>query len=239
MKLLRKSEVMALKERERTREATEGLKIARKIDGLRELQSNTELKLNDFRNSYLRAWGDEQKKLEEQKAKLSHEVAYLQKKLSLMLPGMGTKREELAKKEKELKELSAFISQRAEELNVQEIDILDAKKELADSLARARTDEANAKSFLALAVGKDGAATAALNRAKAMENSAEWQKTRIEAQLGEKSAVLNQKERELAEKEADLSKQQQNINMEKVKLADRNAMLDRTLDRLKKARIHV
>ena len=239
MKLLRKTEVIALKERERSREAAEGIKLARKVDELRELQSNTEKKLNDFRSSSLQAITEEIKNLGTQRDILVTEVSSLKKKLDTMLPGMGTKRQELNKKENELHALEDSIKIRKKEAEMAEIDVAEAQKELTDSLARAKTDEERANSLFRAANEKDGASTQAMNRAKAIENSISWQKTEQERVFADKEAILRAKEAQLSEKEDYLTKELQSIKQERVKLADRNAMLDRTLARLKNARINV
>lgn len=237
MKLLRKPEIMARKASDEAREAAEGLKIARKVDALRELAADEEKKLSDFRNASLRETQEAIGKLEEQRASLASEVASLQTKLGKMLPGMGTRREELDKKEKHLFAVERQQKQRKEELDLQELDILEDKSALASSLGRARTSEERANSSLKAAQERESASVQALERAQSIENGLLSQKNEQEKIFAEKEGYLAYRECELASFEAELKGKERVLNMEKAKLEDRKALLERNLERLRERRI--
>ncbi len=239
MKLLRKPEIIALKEREKAREIVEGVKVARKVDELRELQANTEKKLSDFRDSSLRVIQGQIETLGVQRDHLVAEVSSLQKKLDAMLPGMETKREELYKKEKELTELSNYLNERDENIRFAEIDILEVKKELSDSLLRQQTNELVSKRASLKAEEAKAGALSSLSRAKITLENTEKEKQKIEVEIAEKQAKINFQVKELNEKAKELDEERKKLEQEKVKLAYRNAMLNRTLERLKKQRINV
>jgi len=238
MKLLRKSEITSLKERDRVREIAEGQKIARKVDELRELQSTTEKKLNDFRDSSLRTIGEEIKTLGAQRDTLAAEVSSLQKKLDSMLPNLGTTREELDKKEDELKNLEQFLAKQKEHLDIQELDIIEVKKELSDTLAKEKTTKQ--ATWVALVKAEEAKADA-LNefvKAKNAFEKVEQEKSLAEADIAFRQEQLSAKEEELNEKESILNKERKELEREKVKLADRQKMVERTLERLREQRIH-
>ncbi len=67
MRLMKKSEVEKLKILERKREQDEGLKLARRVDSLRELAANEESKYTKFRDGMI---GEIQKQINEKQAEL-------------------------------------------------------------------------------------------------------------------------------------------------------------------------
>jgi hypothetical protein len=74
MKLLQKSEINALKARDTNREISEGLKLSRRVDSLRELQQKEEVNLEKYRTETLKA-------IKEELRALSAELTKWQKEL--------------------------------------------------------------------------------------------------------------------------------------------------------------
>lgn len=239
MKLLPKSQIAQLKEREKAREAAEGLKIARRVDELRELQSNTEKKLNDFRASTLQVIGEDIKNLDEQRAKLAAEVSSLEKKLASMEPALGTTRKELSLKEKQLVLQEQQLLKEKESVNLQEIDVVEAKKSLADLIAQQKTMNQAAKISSRKAEEAQSEALAHLAQSKTTHEKTEKEKKAFETYSSQQKSLLRQKEGELSDKEQQLAKEQKEIETEKKRLDDRRKMIERTVERLRKQRINV
>lgn len=239
MKLLRKSEVLALKESERAREAAEGVKIARRVDELRELQTNTAKKLDDFRDSTLRVITEEIKSLGAKRDSLANEVSVLQKKYDALLPGIPLKREAIKKREEAIATQEQVILAKEESLRLQELDIYELKEAVKKNLAQAASTNESADNRLKDAFYKEGEASQALQRAQKVESNAVKAKEVQEMQLGERERAVARREGDFEIRVSIQEAKEREFEQERKKLEDRRAMVERTLERLKQNRIDV
>lgn len=239
MRLLKKQEIASLKAKEQAREIQEGVKIASKVDSLRELQATTEQNLEKYRRETLASVQKDIDIAIDRRDEIKKEILVLQDKLDAMLPGMETTRKELKKKEEYLEKTSLDIERRKEELSLAELDILEAKKEAKDTLARVKTLES------AIALSAQKSAEYEEKTRKTLHSTTEAEKALLRRK-NEQEMEFNERERAISTKEdilitqgVLLEKEKKELNAEKIKLADRRAMIERTMERLKKQRINV
>ena len=94
--LLPKSEIANLKAKQASRDIQEGVKIATRVDGLRELWSKTEQDFEIYKTSTLAAIQKEIDALENKKEKLSEELKQMKVKYDSIMPEIASKQSELA-----------------------------------------------------------------------------------------------------------------------------------------------
>lgn len=87
LRLLSKSDVQKIKSTERQRDIEEGLKLATRVDNLREVAAAEELSLEQFRRKTTEIIGEEIKELDDKKQQLLSEIEVLERRSSeAMLP---------------------------------------------------------------------------------------------------------------------------------------------------------
>lgn len=237
IRLLSKSDIDKAKALDREREISEGLKLSRKVDALRELKSREESELESYRRASLAAMQREIGILDKELAKLGREKKQLQDEISLLLPGMATKREELDKREKSIKELEKEIKKRSEEVDFAEIDIAIAQKNASDALVEANSRTKESRKLHKDADEDRNEAREALEHARTVEsNTLALEKAKEENFLLQGNA-LSLREKGIAEQEEHNKQVSQDLEVERKQLADQRATLERALDRIRKNRI--
>lgn len=235
MRLLKKEDIAQAQNADKAREISEGLKISRKVDSLRELKVQEEFALEKFRDASLLAIGKEISDLTEKKEKVAAELRDLEEKAKRELSKTDQKRLEDLKKSLEIKQKELTL--RKEELDLQEIDVALALKEADGALGRQKTHEETARKLhVESEQERREAAQTLINARKTEENA-----LRVK---GETEEVLTLRENGIAEKEREISlKQQENLKIsreleiEKRQLADQRGTLERALERLRKNRL--
>ncbi len=124
MELLSKNEVTVVRSSERKKELDEGMKLARKIDSLRELHSKEETSLIKFRDESLKRIKDDIEELNRHKESIKSDITVLE----------GRREKALVPIDKELSLLETCkkdISKRHELLDSRELEILSKSNELS------------------------------------------------------------------------------------------------------------
>jgi len=234
MKLLTKSEQSKAKATEKQKEIQEGLKLAKKVDALREISAQEDKALKEFRKNTLAeiaketlkeskkldALKDEVKELEERKLEalkpLEAELRAIEDKtatLNELIANFNTRGEKIAK-------LEADVEKRVKEVSVQEIHVQTIKSQALDNFKESDT-------LVQEAVNNSRLAREVLDKAKQeaeeLINNAEFKEKSI---INREKAVFV-KEEELRKKEIDLAKQES-------ALKDKYETLERSIKRLKK-----
>ncbi len=236
MKLLQKQQIDVLKAREMSREVQEGLKITRRVDSLREMRLTEESNLENWRKASLETIKAQIKPLEDKKGKLELEIRELQGKFDAMLPSIGTKRDELRKLQAELSNWQKELEKKAEEVLYQETDVAMAKLNAEKSLERQILNEQQSEHLLLLASRKSEEAKQASKTAHIIREKADADRIAGEAslQLRENAVIMRESVAFESEKENERVKKENGI--ERIRLADQRATLERELIRLRNAR---
>lgn len=234
MRLLQKSEVNKAKALERDREVAEGLKLAKKVDALRELSAEEERSLMLFRAKTIeeiyRQTAAEQTKLEA----LKREVRVLEEKRYEALKPLTAELERIEKEQEQLSEMKLtrdkherLLAESDEEIDAREntlallegmVSQQNAVAASALSEAEKLRDEATRKERLA-----DGILKRAQNEASVLVANAE-----------QREGWVLQREKAVLEKEESLRGQEIELAKEWSRLKDREQTLERNIKRLNK-----
>lgn len=232
MKLLSKREIDTAKASDRKRDYDEGKKLAARIDVLRETVANEEARLIQFRNTTVKEINETLRPLELKKDSLEKEVSLLEKRKKEALKPINA---QIAKAEQKERSVASFEESLREERAAFHT-LVTAHKQEVEALAlekqRIEDDRKQSKRILADAENLRIEAKITLHegREKVQEMSAS-------VDLRNKALVL--KEQEIAARERDVSMREIDINdswkeieKERILLADRRGIVERTLKEL-------
>jgi DNA repair exonuclease SbcCD ATPase subunit len=236
MRLLPKDEILKKKNQNLSLEAQEGLKLTRRVDSLRELVSKSEQDAEKYLYSSLGAIQPQIDEAIKKRDSLNKEISVLQKKLDGMLPEIQTTRQGLAKKEKELESREQILNERDEQVNLKELDIAESTQSLMESINRAKNAEYQRERALEQASRQQREATNSLLSARNIEGALLKEKERMESVFSSRESDLSRKETIFQSTMDEFNKEKRSFDAEKVKFADRKAMLERNLTRLNKLR---
>ena len=236
LKLLSKDEISRKKNDDLRREADEGLRLSRKVDALRELHAENEKNTEKYLNASLAAAQEQIDTAIKKRDSLISEVSELQKKLDAMLPEMETTRAGLRKRELMLDKLQQDISEREESIKLAELDIAETLQSARHSLEISQLKENEAKQREKRASDNEIKARESLERANSIESHTIKEKERISEILSEREFDISKREHEMKEKIDRFEKDKLVFEQEKIRFADRKAMLERNLARLKNLR---
>ncbi len=237
IKLLPKSGIADLKAKEQARTIEEGMKIARKVDGLRETYAKTEQDLEKYRIATLSAIGDEISKLNLQKELLSGDIRLMQSQYDALMPEIALKRAEVYHFEKSLKAWETKLEKREHESGLAELDVFEAKKK-AESLLKLQEDnERISRNLLIQAEEKKQEAERTLHSARTKEDRAIKDQKDGEAAMNLREFSIQAKERELSNKEMELMGQQKELDKQKILVKDQRETVLRSIARIKANRL--
>lgn len=144
MKLLQKSDIARAKSIERTKEIEEGLKLSRRVDGLRELSAKEEAALEKFRIESLSALMQEIKETTEKKDFLFSEIQSLREEKMRGLSEVEQKKSELAVTEVGFILREKSLEEKSNSVSVRESEIAKKLSYALDEVARARSQSEEA-----------------------------------------------------------------------------------------------
>lgn len=231
MRLLPKKEIDSQKAQERKAEIDEGVKLARRVDSLRELQATEEANLTKFRQASLAQLQMEIKPLEEQRDGLLREVTSLEERRAIALIPLDAEWQKLdrekalcTEKEEELREREIFLEQ-----NIHEAEL---------SFKEAETEKGRAKDLRRIA-SEELAKAEELRKQATKESEDMREEARLlldTAKLRDKESLKKLAEAIVKEKEVDMRYksffvwEKQLIDRERL-LRDREQLLKENLQR--------
>lgn len=234
LKLLEKSEINARKNQDRIKEQAEGLKLARRVDSLREIQAQEELSLKLFREQTVKQiYADiekESKPLEE----LRKEVKRLEKEREEALKPLTAELVELDKSRKEIAQGHQELDARKVQINKSERTVAEVLKETVDESSRIKEEKNRSQELLQDADVKHFQAEKTLKEAENTKLKVGVFKRQVEEELAQREAIIASKERQLEIKAESINKLEKDLIKREIKLKDRNEMLERTIKRYKK-----
>lgn len=237
LRLLKKSEIAAAQANDRAKEIQEGLKISRRVDSLRELATKEEATLEKFRSETLRTIGSEISELEGKKDSLKIELVYLREELTKETTLSRDERKNLEALKATLEEKDRKLNAQSEELALAEIDIAIAIKNSQDAVARSRSHEEISKNLHVKAENLAFEAEQKLENTKKIEKSTLKTQKSVEEELFLKQEALKERENSITAREKENASLTRELEAEKIRIADREATLERALARLKNNRL--
>ncbi len=235
MRLLPKSEIDKAKTQDRAREVAEGLKLSRRVDGLREMRVKEEEALEKFRDGTLQSIMKDIEEANSKKEIVLRELQELEAKAKKELSKSDKKRLDDLKNSLELREKE--LKDKEFDLSLIELDVSEAKKEAEEALNRQRLREKEADELRKQTLAEKQEAEAKLVRAKKIEDRAIKDKEKTEARLTLKEQELSEKEKEIMKREEENAKILKQNEKDRIWIADQRATLQRAMERLKKSRL--
>jgi hypothetical protein len=234
LKLLDKRDVAQLKARERALEVSEGMKLAQRVDALRETQAEEEASLANFRMRTIEAINNETKALEDKKNILQLEVDALEsRKVQALLP-LTAKENALREQAKQLDEASDAMKSveavlRAERAALESDKAVVAGRERDIAQMQERTS--TLLSGAAEIHDDNEARRVALN---ARERDITNQDKALESKKEKMEKLLEEREDNVVKAEEKLRKEQKKLEDDFRRLESREGTLERSITRLKK-----
>lgn len=234
MRLLPKSEIDRVQAEEQRRDVEEGVKLARRIDALREVVAQEEANLEEFRRKTVERIHGEISQSIEERDKARSEASFW--------------RDERAKAQKPLdeewahlrSEQSSFASQREEaaaresSLLHREQSVADAEKRAADLHRAADGRDADSRTRLYEAARAHEEAQSALSAAQRHSQEIETIKNELRGTLTHREQLVAQREANATIKENELAAERKKLEDGWLLLKDRENMLTRSIQNLKK-----
>jgi hypothetical protein len=237
VKLLNKSEMANLKAKETSREIQEGVKLATRVDNLRQLQAKTEQEFETYKVSTLQAIQEEIQKALEEKDKITGALRQLRKEYETLLPEIPLKRKELADFEKKLFSWEKRLEKKEEKTNLEEIDVAEARQKADFARVRNEDNERTTRNLLIQASKKKQEAQNELDTARTIHDKAVNDQKDIEASLILREYGIKSKEQELLTQQMNLASDRKLLSIEKIKVEDMRQTLQRSLERIKQGRL--
>jgi uncharacterized protein YoxC len=233
MKLPTKSQVQVELARERKAQIDEGVRIAQKVDSLRNTLSSLEKQHNEFINSMETGLKAKVKPLEEEiKAKKAELVVLEDRKRELSKPldeewkKVKEEKIKLEQKEKEFDEKFAQVESKREFLEKKALELKDIQsrirtqeRELAKVYSEALTDNKETAEILLLTKEYES------DQRKVIDE--EWKRIEVERNENKISSLANKN------REEQLNRKQKELGDKEIEIRDKYKTLERTLKRIK------
>jgi hypothetical protein len=231
MKLLKKSEIQEAKASDLRREAEEGLKLARRVDSLRETQAQEEESLRLFRENTLKQIHADTKEAAEACEKLLAEVKDLEDRRKEALRPITEEQEEINRQKAELENTKGELADERRNLDsLRESTRADAEA-TKSVLERVKSDHLRSDIALREASTANEEARVAREQAYRERSLALQFKKETEDELEVKKIQATATEERQKARDAAQDKRERELNARETKLADREQKLLRTIKR--------
>ena len=251
MKLLAKSEVAKAKSVDRQREIAEGVKLAGRVDTLREIAVAEEASLSKFRRETIANINEELVKETKRLEGLRGEVKELESRKAEALAPLTDKWSELEELENSLDQRCDALSSKEDYLESREEDLVSRERIAARNAEAIGYTQADARERLAdAAILKENAEKMAKDATEILENAHKEAKT-IRAEIAEREGEVKEREKAATAKDRDLQTREKNLAEasrkldtllrrygkpleEYMRLKDREGVIARNIKRVKK-----
>lgn len=234
MRLLQKSDIAKAKSVAQRRDIEEGVKIAKRVDNLREVAAQEEAALIKFRKETLAKIHAETQQASQEKDSLVSEVAVLRKERKELMRPLDKEWGEITKEHAVLAEREQSVEAQEIVLHKEAAELKKAVKQVSDSLVRTATKEASAIEQLLSASQTRKEAKLALKEAQCVEAKAIRLAKDVREELIHRDMAMATREREYTMKEEKLSERESALEKEWKLLNDRKAMFERRIKKPKK-----
>jgi hypothetical protein len=233
IRLLSKQEIHQRQAQEKHLVVSEGVKLAKRIDTLREIAANEESSLASFRNKTIKEINEQtQKAIMERDAVLS-EVNSLREELALGTQILDKRANELNDYSNHLTALKIDLDKKISELETKEANLENAIRAIKEEEVRlaGRIEQINHLKEDTLA--KHLEAETSLAYARTVETTALSIKEKVENELYTRETEVASRERDVMIKEERIENTAKALRERELQLIDREQTLERELLRLK------
>ena len=234
MRLLKKSEVDQLKASEQRRDVEEGLKLAKRVDDLRETVANEERSLREFRDKTVSIINGEITSKVEERDQLDRDIRQRKSELAELLVPLDAEwvtiaatKERLEQRDSLLVRKEALVASQTEEtaraLSGLKSKEQQMKQKLVECDARIRNAER-----------KEEKADAALVEATRIKRESIEKAKEVAEDLVHRESIVASREESATIKASELNRREAELDERLLRLKDREAMLERDLKRTSK-----
>lgn len=237
LRLLPKYEIDKKRAEETRQRMEEGLQIAGRVDTLRETIVSEEVAFEKYRIDRLKAIQEEIDIKQREKTKLDVLVVQAQKEYDLLRVPLDSEWESLEEERQQLSEDMLFVHNKSNE--VEEFDLQNQKERNILYLESLRIEDMKRdmieKTSQNLAVSEEKRVDAETLLAETNKKVEKVERAfkRKEKEMRDREYDISVRERELHMQQESLGEQRKKLSADKRLLADRQAMLERTLNRQK------
>ena len=234
LRLLTKKEINSRKSDAQKQEIDEGVKLAKRVDGLRRTIADEELSLEKFRTKRVAEVHTEIQALEEKKGALEKVVEELERTRAQLLVPLDDKWEEVNKASERAQNALLEAENARSMVEAEELEIRKLRTKTEESHKYTVYCEEEADKNLK-------SATMELRKATELKEAAVRTNERAATLAAERQAELDVEHKKLEEQAKKLDEREQQIELgekeireEKIRLADQRATLERAFNRIKK-----
>lgn len=234
MRLLPKSEFEKAKSNENRREVEEGLKLARRVDNLREVAAQEEASLEKFRRETVEI-------IHVQISTESEKLEYLKKEVSSLVEQREIAIKPLDEEWSKVREAVVDVEERQKEqearnqyLEEKEAHVISARKQAYDLLERARQRDGDSVTRLQKAVEAEELGKGIIEDARVARLESKEAVRMASVELTHREELVTSREESATIKELDISARERALADGWKLLRDQEAMLARDLKRIKK-----
>lgn len=232
-RLLSKPEIARHKSIERQREIDEGMKLAGRVDGLRETAAQEETSLMLFRKKTLDRIGDELIAAAAERTTILAEIKRLNREREEALAPLTAELEAIEAGKKELEARKLELDTRENAVINSEAIVNADRIEAKDTQERAAKERLRARDLLhEAATAKEGTAQK-LKEVSLIKEEVVSFKIKTEANLANRENAITEREKSCILKEEQNNRAWEEIGIERKKLRDERATLERALKRSK------
>ena len=234
MRLLPKQEIQVKKAQEKRVEVDEGLKLARRVDNLREIVAQEEASLASFRSSTLKNIAAEVKKAEDERVSVVAEVEKLRSELEQGTKALDQRKIELDTYQESLEKLEITLTQRVSALKTLASKIKERSKETNEYHNRILYAHKVMQEMNKDVSAKHEEAHSTLEQVRSVYDRITALTVAVEMDLRTRDIEFASQERDLTIKTEDTARKQKQLEIREVQLLDREQTLEREFNRLKK-----
>ncbi len=232
MRLLSKQEINTHKALEKKQQIDEGVKLARKVDNLRELAADEDAALQKFRNETVAAINAEISTLSEHKIALMVEVSQLADARAAALKPIDAEIAVLNQTKADVVEAQRAMRSTAAQLSGRSYEIDDREREVEARENKVEAFEEQAEENYGISVSAREDAEDELAIVKRIRENADEKVATITQELHEREVALLGRERDIEGKEKSIAAQQKTLNEKEREVEDRYQTLLRTEQRI-------
>lgn len=232
MRLLEKKDIDKAKATDRAKEISEGLKISKKVDSLRELKVNEEESLNKWRKETLFAIQKEIADLTNERDEVLCEVVSLRDEISRGMHDVNVRQIVLDELSKELSDKNEQLEVRCADFEIEKDNLASMMREIHDELERVRTHKEEAERIHAKLLEEEKDAKLTLLEAQKVEENALIFKQKSEESIAFREKELDKREQEAFDFEQENMRVAEELRIQRIQLEDQRRTLERAMKRL-------
>lgn len=234
MKLLAKKEINVLKAKEQRLVQDEGLKLAKRVDSLREIASEEEQSLKQFRENTVAVINKEIVEQTQIRDSLKFEVSKLQEEKELALKPIVDEIDELEQQRRLLLQERQRVDYRLVQASRHEEYVKSLEKENTDEKQRIEQERERTTQLLKDADNVLMQKQQLVVETQAIKTEAESLRNSLQNEIAQKELGFKNREESQKKRDQEQDTREKELNSREALLRDREQTVERSINRLKK-----